>query len=55
MAKECVGCEGFMLLLTSVASTAEQELMSLHGLQQEDQVHICLITDSSKYDLHSKA
>lgn len=55
MAKEWVGCEDLILLPTSVASTAEQKLMSLHGLQQEDQVHVCLTTNLSKSDLHSKA
>lgn len=55
MAEECGGSEGLILLLTSVASTAEQELMSLCGCQQEYQAHICLTTDLSKSDFHSKA
>jgi len=55
MAEKCEGSEGPTLLLTSVASTAEQELMSVHGIQQEDQARICLTTDLSKSDFHSKA
>lgn len=55
MAEECGGSEGLILPLTSVASTAEQELMSLHGLQQEVQAHICLTAELSKSDFHSKA
>lgn len=59
MVEEYGGSEHLTLLQKSVvASTAEEELMSLsslHELHQEGQAHIFLVSDVSMSDFHCKA
>lgn len=55
IAEECRGLESIILLLTRLAFIAEQGLMSMHGLHQEDQAHVCFATVLGKPSPYSRA